>query len=338
VVIYADDIIFFPNKLESEHDPAWVLEDSSMGVRCNKEKSRWLKKDGVWQVDSFKFLGIRYYPPRSLEWSWNDIWPLLSITTILDILVGWPLSTPTLIYLYWSRLNEYASARFIADTRKGAKLEFTDKESFLSWLAVARELLLDSPYLQNKIANWSLTEWLEHNYRKWRTIRNPVHMLFMKPFKNTEVESQIKYFTAMSRRSDLLPGEQKKYLEKVRALGKRLWVNNPLTGYFVTRIQSNSWHLSVDQNFRLNAIAGSWVDTEWKSYSWEWILPRNRLNVFVSSSFACHDLMNWLTDYKSRKVKPRIRRVATTPKKPWIHSYVKTVIQNRHITISDMVF
>jgi len=338
VVIYADDIIFFPNKLESEHDPAWVLEDSSMGVRCNKEKSRWLKKDGIWMVDSFKFLGIRYYPPRPLTWSWQDIWPLLAMTVLIDVLVGFPLSTPPLLYLYWCRLTEHASARFVADTRKGAKLEFTNKESFLSWLSVARELLLDSPYLQNKIANWSLTEWLEHNYRNWKGIRNPIHMLFMKPFKNTEVESQIKYFTGMSLRTDLLPGEKEKYIERTKALEKKLWVHNPLTGFFVSRMQSNSWYLSVDQNFRLNAIAGSWVDQEWKSYSWEWILPRNRLNVFVASSFACHDLLNWLTDYKSRKVKPRIRRVATTSKKPWVHSYVKTVIENRHITISDVVF
>jgi len=338
VVIYADDIIFFPNKLESEHDPAWVLEDSSMGVRCNKEKSRWLKKDGIWLVDSFKFLGIRYYPPRSLEWSWEEIWPLFLITIALDLLINFPLSTPTLLYLYWSRLNEYASARFVADTRRGANLEFTTKESFLSWLAVARELLLNSPYLQNKIANWSLIEWIEHNYRSWKGLRNPIQLLFMKPFKDKEVESLMKYYISMSQRGDLLVGEKEKYLEKTENLRKRLWINNPLTGYFVSRMQSNSWSLSTNQNFRLNAIAGSWVDQEWKSYSWEWILPRNRLNVFVASSFACHDLLNWLTDYKSRKVKPRMRRVATTPKKPWVHSYVKTVIQNRHITISDVVF
>jgi hypothetical protein len=103
-------------------------------------------------------------------------------------------------------------------------------------------------------------------------------------------------------------------------------------------MQSNSWAISVEQNFRLNAIAGSWVDKEWKNYSWEWILPRNRLNVFVASTFANHDLLNWLSDYKQRAVKPRIRRVATVPRKPWVHSYVKTVIENRHITISDVVF
>jgi hypothetical protein len=309
-----------------------------MGVRCNKSKSRWLKKDGVWLVDSFKFLGIRYYPKRPLNWSLSDIWPLLLITVLLDVMLAFPLTTPTLCYLYWCRLNEYASERFVAETRKGANLEFTGKESFLSWLSVARELLLDSQYLQNKTAGWTLTEWLEHNYKIWMAIQNPIKLLFMRPFKNTEVESQITHFKAMSNRKDLLPGERNVYINKVKDLEKRLWVHNPLKGFFVSRMQSNTWNLSIKQNFRLNAIAGSWVESEWRSYSWEWILPRDRLNVFVASSFASHDLLNWLTDYKQRRVKPRIRRVATKPKKPWVHSYVKTVIENRQITISDVVF
>jgi hypothetical protein len=54
------------------------------------------------------------------------------MTILLDILLAFPISTPTLLYLYWSRLNEYASARFVADTRNGAKLEFTEREAFLS--------------------------------------------------------------------------------------------------------------------------------------------------------------------------------------------------------------
>jgi len=44
----------------------------------------------------------------------------------------------------------------------------------------------------------------------------------MKPFKNTEVESLMKYFTGMSLRTDLLPGEKEKYLDKTKALEKRL--------------------------------------------------------------------------------------------------------------------
>jgi hypothetical protein len=53
-------------------------------------------------------------------------------------------------------------------------------------------------------------------------IQNPIKLLFMKPFKNTEVESQITYFTAMSDRKDLLPGERDAYLNKVKHLEKRL--------------------------------------------------------------------------------------------------------------------
>jgi hypothetical protein len=62
----------------------------------------------------------------------------------------------------------------------------------------------------------------------------------MKPVKNTEVESQIKYFLGMSKREDLLAGEKEKYLERITQLERKLWVHNPLTGYFVSRMQSNS--------------------------------------------------------------------------------------------------
>jgi hypothetical protein len=47
-------------------------------------------------------------------------------------------------------------AKFVAETRKGANLEFTDKESLLSYLAIARELLLDSKYLQKRFSHYSL--------------------------------------------------------------------------------------------------------------------------------------------------------------------------------------
>jgi hypothetical protein len=44
----------------------------------------------------------------------------------------------------------------------------------------------------------------------------------MKPFKDKEVESLMKYYISMSQRGDLLVGEKEKYLEKTENLRKRL--------------------------------------------------------------------------------------------------------------------
>lgn len=45
VVIYADDLIYFPKS--SDCDPVRDLSNSEFGLIVNKGKSRWVKKDGV---------------------------------------------------------------------------------------------------------------------------------------------------------------------------------------------------------------------------------------------------------------------------------------------------
>jgi hypothetical protein len=98
---------------------------------------------------------------------------------------------------------------------------------------------------------------------------------------------------------------------------------NPLTGYFLSRMQSNTWEISNKQNFALTYREGSWVESEWNRYSWQYIIPRERINTFTASSFAIHDLINWLS-YKSKKRKSIIRRVVTTAKRPsWYEEAVK---------------
>jgi hypothetical protein len=37
-----------------------------MGLEVNMKKSRWLKKNGVWLVDEFRFLGMKYIPRKKL--------------------------------------------------------------------------------------------------------------------------------------------------------------------------------------------------------------------------------------------------------------------------------
>jgi len=336
VVLYADDVIYFPK--DSNCDPIKDLTKKKWGLIINEEKSRWIKKDGVWLVDSFKFLGIRYYPPS--KWTFDkELLGILIFMMILDIALGFPICT--LAIIIWELLCQWHSSkeRFTADTRNGADLSFTNRESFISWLSVARELLLNSEYLQKRWASRSLSEWLDYNWRKWQALKNPLRLLFMEPFKNTEVEGAIEYYQKVMTRKDLQPGELERYNMKLEEAQARLWIHNPLTGYFLSRMQINSWEVAHTQNFRLNEISGSWCHEEWKRYCREWIIPESRLNVFVASTFACHDLMEWLEDYKQRKIKPTIRRVQTTPRRrTWCETIIHKVLNEKNLTSLNTLF
>lgn len=63
-VLYADDGVYSPEtSLDSE---VGKVEDPERGVMLNPKKWKWLKKDGKWVVEKFKFLGITYYPPSTI--------------------------------------------------------------------------------------------------------------------------------------------------------------------------------------------------------------------------------------------------------------------------------
>lgn len=66
----------------------------------------------------------------------------------------------------------------MAETRKGANLRFSDRESFLSYLAIARDIILDNKYLMDKWQSKSLMEFLTSHEVLWNAIRNKSMMLF----------------------------------------------------------------------------------------------------------------------------------------------------------------
>lgn len=54
-ISYADDPIFYSDR------PFEIQEEPDLGVLLNKEKSDWVKKDGLWLTD-LKYLGLKYSP------------------------------------------------------------------------------------------------------------------------------------------------------------------------------------------------------------------------------------------------------------------------------------
>jgi hypothetical protein len=60
VLMYMDDGIIFGENLSEFDMYAMSANFSWTGTEINEEKSKWLKRNGVWQVEKFKFLGIEY--------------------------------------------------------------------------------------------------------------------------------------------------------------------------------------------------------------------------------------------------------------------------------------
>jgi hypothetical protein len=72
------------------------------------------------------------------------------ISSLLDLHIGAPFVLPLLILAEWREKSSLREGVFMAETRKGANLKFTNRESFLSYLALARDIILDNKYLMDK--------------------------------------------------------------------------------------------------------------------------------------------------------------------------------------------
>lgn len=309
VIIYADDIIYFPS--DDEGNPFEDLNDIFYGIEVNMEKSRWLKRKGKWVIESFKFLGIRYFPERIIysNITWYSVLTLQSITIAKQVI----------------------PPKFVAETRKGANLEFTDKESLLSYLAIARELLLDSKYLGKRLTSGSLEDWLTSRISFWIRLSNKAKLLF------GAIAVDHKGRTMSLEYLNSLNPIIRKWVHK-RGI---IIVRNPLTGYLLSRLQSNSWNISNKQDFSLTYNKDSWIAQSWERYSVQWIIPHSKLNVFTSSSFAIHDIIDFFTrGQRRRKRKPIVRRVLSKSSPAWVAQAInlRSSLRNDLITFRETKF
>lgn len=267
VIEYADDVIYFPES--SKENPIETLANEEMGIEVQETKSRWARKDWKWLVESIKFLGFRYYPAVTKHLTKEEIIITLLVLSIMDgIIWGIPIFFCLGIYVIYKGYWYTQPARFVADTRKGAKLEFTDKESFMTYLYNARDLALSDKYLSDAISKKTLEEWLSDREEWWSRLKGRAKILFTQSIK----------------------------LKK-----SSHWIDNPLTGFIFSRMQSNSWNISRKQDFTLSYKENSWMDREWVKYCWKHIIPRKRISVFTASSFATNDLLAKLSDLKLRQ-------------------------------------
>jgi hypothetical protein len=280
ILFYADDVIYFPKDPNADHVRA--LSDFNRGLIVHEGKSKLVKRNHEWLTDSIKFLGFRYYPETYYDTIWESMGYYFWLILALDlILLGFPLFSLLFGILAYKQRWERHKPRFRADTRNGASLEFSDKESLIMYLNNARTLLLNSS-AGDYLGGPKLTKFLVENYGRWLRIHNPVSLLF-------ELNTQKK-------------------------LKPENWshAHIPLTGWMMARLQSDSWNISISQDFRLKAIRKSWVNLCWASYSRSQNLSVKAISTFTASSFACHDLLMW----KENRSRPgRIRFTTSRDRK-----------------------
>lgn len=321
VLFYADDVFYFPKQAEGDH--AKALSDEELGLIIQPTKSRMVKANHKFVTDSVKFLGFRYYPESYFDTIWESMGYYIWLILALDlILIGLPLFSVLYLYLAYKQRWERHKPRFMAATRNGATLEFGDKESLIMYLNNARTLLLNASVKQ-ELGGPALSKWLLFHYANWLQLRNPMSLLF-------ESRTFAKYFgitfqgpgVQLKKNKLIIPIAEYNSLDSIL---KRWWSKDgvkffnrpyelfdvphiPLTGWMMSRMQSNSWDLHVEQNFKLNPTKGSWIDICWHSYRRSIGLKSKVLTTFTASSFACHDLLMW----PKRNWKGKAHYVSTT--------------------------
>lgn len=264
VVAYADDVIIAG---KTEFDPRSVLEDQSLGLTINWDKSGWVKYDGIWRGFSqfpirdrksnewgIKFLGVRYCPSvwvmiRDYIREWNALHPRpynISPFRLVEQIKE---------YRRHYHILELLRPKWKAETRNGARLEFTLKISFLAYLAKARNIAIkyiNSPYVKQFA---TIGDWLKHCDSKWSVLWDQV--------KSSS--------------------------------------HSPIFGWIMSRMQNDTWNTpKVKQEFAWSCTRNSWAAVQWNTYRWEQgydttPLSPDQLTIFTSASFACHDMANWLT-------------------------------------------
>jgi hypothetical protein len=278
IVFYADDVIYFP--WSSKEDPKDTLESKRLGIKVNEGKSHWSKVDGKWVRESVKFLGMRYFPSREIDIRKHvkpeDLMIIFGLCYPLDVILfnGWPLLLVLGLLSQVPVLYTRTGERFVAETRRGATLEFTTKESFMAWLDIMRDALLSGSINQEmleKIAagQYTLKNWLNDEYKRWKLFSSSAGGIKR---RNYDLKYHVKW----------------------------LW-RTKLIGWIFSRMQSDSWQISIEQDFRLKPVEKSWFWECWPTYANRWGLEQGKINVFNASSFACHDLMNWLRHIKVSK-------------------------------------
>jgi hypothetical protein len=282
---YADDGLWFnPSHPESLEKSCESLAKFTGGVSINKEKSKMLKKDGKWLVESFKYLGLRYFPAAPGFWgkygcvfssaenfaqkfgkdvpfkeSYFETFVLvLSLLLAANLwcyeLIGNGKSGLFINLILWGVMTLILSEAFIVAS---PKLPSPERLRANTRKGVTLEFTVREQFLQ----------WLLLQRQRWISEWDG-----SAAGKYTSPASSPKFEGSASRLNNWIPESARtwifwEYLQFVKSsVGPRILFRGKFSGYFLSRLYLDTWNYSVSQDFTLNPMRGSWVKVWWLRY------------------------------------------------------------------------
>lgn len=257
------------------------------------------------------------YFPSSGCWDWKPLNPpILKGLKEANVQINWDKSGWVKYDGYWLKPLKFLGMEFDgnnykAKTRNGATLEFGDLEALLA-------------YLRNRQQTEERKS-ISTSGHLWATeLKDTAQNL-----SNLSRELLIKYLSSSSGISPLdlasLPEGLRRLINEARTSrgNWEQWLKSDVKGYFLSRMQSDSWETNIVQDFTLKYLQTSWMRLRSSRWAKAVNYDIKEATVFNSSSFASHSLLHHLVFLESharklarrrRKGLPLIRRVKAKSK------------------------
>lgn len=229
--------------------------------------------------------GVRWTIDSKGNWSWRQTAPT-SIEQLMakaNIEVNWEKSAAVKEAGVWLKPLRFLGMEydgnkqiFRAATRSGASLEFTDLQSVQAYLHNLRDHRDRTQFGSGDA--WGLKLSMEN------------------AFRGMSGQAALKLAQALYRKTPGEPSWQDLHPNLLKQLGSKdfkfSWENlfkSKAYGYFMSRMQCDSWDQAIEQNFDYTFKAGSWADWRGPKFcDWAGI---GKVDIFNSSSFAAACLM-----------------------------------------------
>lgn len=282
---YADDGLWFnPSHPESLEQSCETLTKFTQGVPVNVGKSQMLKKDGKWLVESFKYLGLRYFPEApGFVGSYGSIF---SSKETLNKALGTADLDPLLVreHFVLGFFMLSAIGLWIFELPDSYALFGFAKLLIISVLIglLATAFIKDAPRLPTRERMVAAT-------RKGATLEFGIREQFLawllvqreKWIRDWDGSSKKRWYApdtypkfegSAARLNHWIPSSARtwifwEYMQFVKSMvGPKILVRGKFSGYFLSRLYLDTWNYSVPQDFTLNPTKWSWVSLWWIKY------------------------------------------------------------------------
>lgn len=311
-VMYADDGIVFSDSAQCVE----ALDRPVAGVEVSKSKSRWLKYDGDWKVDKFKFLGLEYIPSTGYLIASTRKGARLALRE-RDLFLGWLLEQRD--WLLKTALKRQANfvRGEVSPAEGGVQREYVGD-------AVKYEG--SAEHLNSRIPE-SLRDWINQEYATFVSYPTPLLRLMRSKWRGIFISAMYNNSWTMSPPQDFSLKPVKNSWCQIRWPGyryanqdhlwsewdysaKRAWNLSRQVLQEVSEVERwvKEWSPRPDVLRQLEATKKSAQRTMSSAYR----LVRGsevKLNIWNASSFACDDLIrNWPLDRDAASISALVKK------------------------------